>query len=238
MKQLIVLIVLLVTCINANGEYMGLDAIIATQVSYFNSSGVDQPVPEGWESNFQPIGGNMSLDKSAYGMELSLSLGLQPFWHAKTIGWTIGMPVVYTIPLFDSGEESLDFKTTVGATTVDWWDEVSLLEVQMKRKFPAIGIAFRKHDSRWGFQYLVQPYDLSLVEFKGIDRVNNRNSSKPTRKDSIENGLGHIIEISFLTDIGYSDKITMRYDWYGSDVWGMSIGYTFFSNLLNPNTTK
>ena len=236
-RRVLVVVGLLLGCFNAYAEYAGVDAILSTRASYFNSSAVDQPAPEGWESNYHPQGGSMGLDKSGSGSEWSFALGLEPVWSIASVGWTIGIPVIYTVPFIDSGQEIVDFKTTVGKTTVDWWDEVSLLEVQMQRELPAVGISLRKRDSNWGFQYLVQPYGLSLVEFKGVDHVGGANESKPRRRESSEEGLGHVFELSYGSpDSDSPDGITLRFEQYGADVWSVSIGLSVSPKLLNPFT--
>lgn len=236
-RRVFVVVGLLLGCFKAYAGFAGVDAIMATRASYFNSSAVDQPVPEGWESNFQPRGGGMGLDKSGSGLEWSFALGLEPVWSIASVGWSVGIPVIYTLPFIDSGQEIVDFKTTVGKTTVDWWDEVSLMEVQLQRELPAIGISLRKRNSNWGFQYLVQPYGLSLVEFKGVDHVGDVNESKPRRSEPIEEGFGHVLELSYgAPNRDSSDGITLRFEQYGADVWSVSIGFCVSPKLLNPFT--
>lgn len=236
---MVIAVVLLLGCFETNADYAGVDAVVSLRLSYFNSSAVAQPIPEGWESGFDPQGGSMSLDKGEYGLETSLALGLEPVWRAESVGWTIGIPVIYTLPLADFRKEAYDFKTTVGYTEVDWWNKVSLLEIQMERKLPAVGISLRKRDSNWGFQYLAQPYSMSLVVFEGVDRVGDANISKPLRSHSIEDGLGHLFEISFgPKDDSVPVELTLRFERYGADVWAMGIGLSFCAKLLNSHTKK
>ena len=159
-------------------------------------SRVPQVAPANWQERYQPPGGSMQLERDDFAF----------FWDAGPVAelpvpiggsWEVDLVLSYYVTVAGRGERgSLTIKKTVAVTTVDWWNDVSLLEVKLTKTTPAIGFGLRSE--RWRLQFDVQRYRLSIQEFRGIDRPGRPNTADVTRERVVGTGLGFRVGVSRL----------------------------------------
>ena len=107
----------------------------------------------------------------------------------------VDLAMSYGVTLLGQGQRGwLTVRKTVAATTVDWWNSVSLLEVKLTKTSPAVALALR--DRGWRLRLDVQRYQLSVQEFRGIDRPGRPNSAEVIRERGIGTGLGFRLGLS------------------------------------------
>jgi hypothetical protein len=150
-------------------------------------SNVAQVAPADWQTRYQPAGGSMQLHKQDYAFFWDVGAAAElafPVAEESAVGLTLS----YCITLFGRGEYGfLTLKKTVAATTVDWWNSVSLLEVKMTRTTPAIGLAL--HRARWTLELDAQAYRLSVQDFRGIDRSGRPNTAEVVGERTVGTGV-------------------------------------------------
>ncbi len=207
---------------------VNLNINILTDVGYARSD-VSQKQPENWEYNFHPWKGRMNTSREDYALFWDLGVGIEPVWRMDITGWEFGVPVFSSFTLLGGGENgAFTTKKTVARTTVDWWNEVSLLEVKLQKKSPAIGISIGK--KRWKFQFAVQKYKLFIQEFAGIDRYGDENTAKVIGDRRVERGVGQRVDMFYRLDKydGSSGlSVGGYYERNGDQVWSIGISLKY-----------
>ncbi|MBZ9577609.1 hypothetical protein KJA13_01040 [Patescibacteria group bacterium] len=191
-------------------------------------SKVSQALPENWELGYQPPGGSMRTDRDNDGYFWDLGFGLEPKLTTAS-DWEFGLPVFYSFTCLGSGDD-FTIDKVVAETTLDWWDNVPVFEVNLRKTSPAIGISVRK--DHWKFQCAFQEYKLFTEDFKGVDVVGGKNYAKAIGKRDIDSGWGQRFDVSYLfyeTEDKGGWSIGGYYERNGSEVWlaGISLKYTF-----------
>lgn len=205
------------------------DLFLQGSINY--SDGEDQAPAAGFVSDFQPAGGSMSTeDQENWGLDLRL--GIEPSWQLQS-GWRVGVVSWYNFSAYslnsDTGEQ--DFFTTeriVSETSLDWWDDVTVVDLILKTDTPAIGFSIAK--DRLKFAFAVQHYDLIRRDYEGEDKVNAPNDSDVKSETKIDDGFGQIFQFWYqLEDTSNSPdrssfELGVFYERYGSDAWFVGVG--------------
>lgn len=216
-------------------EFKGIKLELPIEFNTSNSSVVKKTYLDGWENKFVPRGGSMSItDQKSHDVSMDIGLLTEAVWSIpddwKFIGGTkISLVTFYTFVLF-SEDEVFSFSEEVGSAKVDWWDEVKLLSVRVKKTSPAVGIAWYFTD-KWKIQYAAQTYELFFQDYKGKDNIGARNTSSKDGTREIEDGISHRIDLGYVVEM-FDDKtlgINLFYEQIGSKV--RSGGITFIIPL-------
>ncbi len=217
------------TTIQAKFDRVKLD--IPAVIGYNYSEDIEQKLPENWQSRFIPRGGNMNTNERSSTINLDLGLNIEPIWELSS--YKIGLPIFYYASVWD-GNEILSLERTVGYTTVNWWDEVTVLSIKLKKTTPAVGVSIYK--GRWKLQYAIQGYKLYYQDYRGEDRYGARNTSHSIGTRGIEDGTCHRLDLSY-TPKDFNTSIGVFYERVGSNVWSTGVVFNFFiCNLLTAET--
>jgi hypothetical protein len=205
----------------------GMELQILQDIGY-SRSGVSQRLPDGWEGRYEPRGGTMRTDKHSWSIFWDLGLGLAPIWKIKD-SWIFGIPMFYTINIVSNSWKWNPLQKTIGRTDVDWWNEVPVLDVQLKKMSPAFGILCGIN--RIYFQGVLQKYTVFVRDYKGIDVYGDVNQARTIDEREHTRGYG----LRF--DAGYrvldADKSSMGIGLFfesdGAACWqlGMRITYGY-----------
>lgn len=194
---------------------------VLSDIGYAHSA-VPQVVPVNWQDRFQPPKDGMTTHKYDYEWIWDLGAGIEPLWTAGTT-WEIGLPVYYSFTFIGGGENGFfTTKKTVALTTVNWWDEVSVLEVKLEKTSPAVGISVA--DEHWKFQWAVQKYKIYIQDFIGVDRPGAKNTAKVVGEQGFERGLGQRLDIGYRSEKNDLVSYGIYYERNGGQVWLMGIG--------------
>ena len=213
---------------------VSFQAFIQGDLSY--SDGESQEPMSGFEADFLHAGGSMNTDHVP-DWAIGLRLGLEPSWQLQS-GWRIGVVTWYNVAGYSFSSETgeQDFFSTeriVSETSLDWWDDVTAVDLVLKRDTPAVGVSVAKNGLKC--VVAVQQYDLVRRDYAGDDVFGGTNDSHVKSETDIDDGFGQIIQLWYdpTDNFDASDRVGAEYgvfyERYGSDAWfaGVSIRVNF-----------
>jgi len=161
-------------------------------------SSLEQPIPEDWQSRYQP-GRPDTLDR---GNSFFMDFGLRVEPYFKTETYQLGLPIFGSLNLL-SGDVNGPFlggsRKTVAQTTTEWWgDTVYVTDISLTRTTPGVGVCLQRGD--WNFQVAFQGYKLERRDFRGADNLGGPNGSGVVNTEEVDSG------VSTRFDIGYRFK--------------------------------
>ena len=209
--RLFIVILVIFASIPAYAQHYKIDFRILNGISYANSR-IKQTPYDNWQDNYTPWGGSMTTE--VYNFAFSWDLGLQAELILQGEKFSFGIPVYYYLTInswpsyYDEGGERfsnrdyLTISKTIGGIKVDWWNDVPLHKVKLRKTSPAVGISLS-----WGikksrfirFQGAVQKYAIITEDFAGVDRFGDVNTARVVNRETIENGLGWRFDIGLMT---------------------------------------
>jgi hypothetical protein len=195
------------------------------------SEGKSQAPTSGFSADFKPSGGSMTIDnQGSWGLDVRF--GIEPSWQIQD-RWRVGIVTWYNLAGYsfnsDSGEQDFfSMERIVSESSLDWWDDVTAVDLLLKTNNPAIGLSVAK--DRLKFAYAVQRYDLIRRDYKGIDHYGAQNESTVKSKIKLDDGLGQIFHF-WCQDFDSLGRDNVEYGFfyekYGSYAWFAGLGVRF-----------
>ena len=225
------IIVALIVPSLVSGADFALQTFIQGDLSY--SQGRSQEPRAGFAADFQPAGGSMSTEDQA-NLGLGLRLGLEPSWGLES-DWRVGLVAWQNVASWaftsDTGEQ--DFFSTeriVSETSLDWWDDVTAVDLLLKTDTPALGVSVVKGNIK--AVLALQHFELIRRDYAGEDVSGGRNDSHVKSETEIDDGFGQIIQLWYVSDMSNRSgwDCGVFYERYGSDAWFAGVSVRFDVN--------
>jgi hypothetical protein len=213
----------------SNPNPLTLNVGINPNFGILSSTNLPGP-PADWKSRFVPLGGDMSTDEDDWGFSSDLRVSIEPILEFGD--WHVGIPVSSNLSMLSQGEWFGKDKL-IGSTTLDWWDNVTLMKTYLKRS-PSIGVSFG--NEYWFFEFSTHKYETYVEDYYGVDVWGGKNYSKFHSKRDLDDGWGQRLDLY---------KVSNRTDWHDrnkcaynlflekdGDVWFVGVGLKLMFGVL------